>query len=313
MYGLSMAPVPSGANPLPASDLAAFAAAVEAASVRGAADSLQLTQSAVTKRIQHLERRVGGQLLDRGRFGTRPTDLGQTIYPPAKRALEALADIERTIELLHADAATDLRLSASLTIGEFLLPGWVGEFRTRRPEIRVQLEIINSRGVLDTVREGRAEIGFVEGLDPLKGLDSITIARDQLVVVVAAEHPWARRRAIAPRDLLMQPYLTRETASGTRAVAETALARAGIELTPSMQAASFQSLKRALAGGGFALISELTIEVEQRAGNLVAIPVRGLDLQRELHAVRPRRATFSAPALAFWRWLRDRAEALLAA
>ena len=304
-----MATVRSGANPLPGSDLAAFAAAVEAASIQGAADSLQLTQSAVTKRIQNLERRVGGRLLDRGRFGARPTALGQTIYPPAKRALEALADLERTVELLHADAVTDLRLSASMTIGEFLLPGWLAEFRTQRPEIRVQLEIINSRGVLDAVRDGRAEIGFVEGLDPLKGLESITIARDRLVVVVAAEHRWAARRTISPRDLLSEPYLTRETASGTRAVAETALAQAGIELTPAMQAASFQSLKHALAGGGFALISELTIGVEQRAGSLVAIPVRGLDLQRELGAVRRRRTKLSAPALPFWRWLRDRAQA----
>jgi DNA-binding transcriptional LysR family regulator len=111
---------------LAGSELAAFVAAVEAGSVHGAADALQLTQSAVTKRIQALERRVGGRLFERGRFGVRPTELGRTVYPAAKRALEALAGVAELVELSRAAGSMDLRLSASHTIGEFLLPGWPG-------------------------------------------------------------------------------------------------------------------------------------------------------------------------------------------
>jgi DNA-binding transcriptional LysR family regulator len=306
MYGGAVSRLRSDANPLAAGDLAAFAAAFEAGSVQGAADALQLTQSAVTKRIQSLERRIGGQVLERGRFGVRPTPLGRTVYPPAKRALEALAQVAHAVELSRADGAMDLRLSASLTIGEFLLPGWLADFRARHPSIRVELEIINSHGVLDALRERRAEIGFVEGLDALTGFESIAVARDRLAVVVAADHPWARRRAVTPGELLTEPYLTREVESGTRAVAETALTQAGIRLTPALQVASFQSLKRAVAGGGFTLISELTIEAEQRAGTHVAIPVRGIDLRRDLRAVRRRRPALSAAARPLWRWLRDR-------
>jgi hypothetical protein len=100
------------------------------------------------------------------------------------------------------------------------------------------------------------------------------------------------------RDLVTEPYLTREPASGTRAVATAALARAGIELTPALQAASAQSLKRALGGGGFTLISRLTIEAEERAGVLVGLPLRGVDLQRELRAIRRRRPAPSTAARA---------------
>src|SRR3979409_2730379 len=89
----------SVANPMAGSELAAFVAAVEAGSVHGAADALQLTQSAVTKRIQALERRVGGRLFERGRFGVRPTELGRTVYPAAKRALEALESVAELVEL----------------------------------------------------------------------------------------------------------------------------------------------------------------------------------------------------------------------
>ena len=293
----------SAANPLAGSELAAFAAALEAGSVHGAADALQLTQSGVTKRIQMLERRVGGRLFERGRFGVRPTELGRTVYPAAKRALEALDEVVAAVKLARAQGSLDLRLSASHTIGEFLLPGWLADFRRHAPDIHPQLEIVNSVGVIAAVRENRSEIGFVEGLDSPDGVQTLTVARDEIVVVVAAEHPWARRRAIAARDLITEAYLTREAASGTRAVATAALAAVGVDLTPSLQAASAQSLKRALTGGGFTLISRLTIEAEARAGVLVGLPVRGVDLHRELRAIALRRPALAGPPRRFWRWL----------
>jgi DNA-binding transcriptional LysR family regulator len=293
----------SAANPLAGSELAAFVAAVEAESVHGAADALQLTQSAVTKRIQALERRVGGRLFERGRFGVRPTELGRTVYPAAKRALEALGSVAELVELSRAHGSMDLRLSASHTIGEFLLPAWLADFRRGRPDVHPQLEIVNSQGVIDAIRENRSEIGFIEGPDSPAGLQALTVARDEIVAAVAAEHLWARRRAVTAVGLVTESYLTREAASGTRAVATAALARAGIELTPAFQAASSESLKRALAGGGFTLISRLAIEAEERAGVLVGLPVRGVELGRELRAIRRRRPAPSPAARAFWRWL----------
>ena len=131
--------------------------------------------------------------------------------------------------------------------------------------------------------------------------------RDRLVVVVAAGHRWARRRSIAPSALTGETYLTRELTSGTREVAEAALAGAGVTLTPSLQASSLHSLARALTGGGFTLLSELAIDAERRAGTLAAIPVRGVDLERELRAVRRRRPALTGAARTFWRWLEQRA------
>ncbi|MDX6685185.1 MAG: hypothetical protein QOF86_1313 [Baekduia sp.] len=293
----------SVANPLNGGELAAFVAAVEAGSVHGAADALQMTQSAVTKRIQMLERRVGGVLFERGRFGVRPTELGSTVYPAAKRALEALGSVAELVALSCAQGSVDLRLSASQTVGEFLLPGWLAEFRRERPTLRPRLEVVNSHDALDAIRENRSEIGFIEGPDAPAGFETLTVARDEIVVVVMAEHRWAGRRAVAPRDLVGESYLAREETAGTRAVATAALAGAGVELTPALEAASFQSLKRSLVGGGFTLISRLTIEAEERAGVLVGLPVRGVDLHRELRAIHRRRPALSPAARSFWRWL----------
>lgn len=294
---------PTDANPLSGGDLAAFVAAVEASSVHGAADALDLTQSAVTKRLQALERRAGVELFERGRFGVRPTPAGRLLYPEAKQALAALQHA-RNVLAEHRDLASRaLALAASHTIGEFLLPTWLASFRLQEPEMRAQVEIVNSPGVLHAVREHEAQIGFVEGVDNLDGYDTLTVHRDTIVVVVAGEHRWGQRTAIAAQDLTSEPYFTREAASGTRAVVNDALARVGIDLVPTMETASLQSVKRALASGGFSLLSPLAVETEARSGALRAIPLRDIDLSRELHAVHDGRSRLTGLARGFWTWL----------
>jgi DNA-binding transcriptional LysR family regulator len=292
------------ANPLSSADLAAFVAAFEAGSVHGAADALDLTQSAVTKRLQSLERRAGVRLFDRGRFGTQPTPAGRLLYPEAKQSLAALAQAADVLAEHRVLVDHALGLAASHTIGEFLLPGWLAAFRgEEEPGFRAQIEIVNSPGVLGALREQRAHIGFVEGLDQLDGFEALTVRRDALVVVVAAGHPWARRRTILSAQLAREQYLTREPGSGTRAVVNDALGRAGIGLEPTLETASLQSVKRALLSGGFSILSPLAIESEERSGTLRAVALADVALERELRAVRRRSDRLTGVARRFWTWL----------
>lgn len=290
-------------EPLAAHEVAAFVAAVEASSVHGAAEALQLTQSAATKRIRSLERRLGTVLLERGRFGVRPTDAGRLLYPEAKNALGAL-ERAAAVVATHSGQATPLRFASSYTVGELLLPGWLAAFRaTEAGPVRAQVEIANSQTVLASVRDGHVDIGFIESFDSTHGLQTLTILDDEIVVVVAAAHPWARRKRLVAKDLVGQPYLAREQGSGTRAVAAAALASAGIELEATLETASTQSLKRAVEDGGFTLISRRAIEVEEQAGSLRALPVSDVDLTRPLRAVRRRRPGAVGGPKRFWRWL----------
>lgn len=290
-------------DPVPSGELAAFVAAYESGSVQGAADALSLTQSAVTKRLQALERRLGALVLERGRFGVRPTRLGATIYPPAKAALEQLQAVAGAAEAAQAGARAELTLSASLTIGEFLLPAWLSAFRAEHPDVHPQLEVINSAAAITAARERRAAIAFVEGGATPDDLESMIVADDELAVVVAAGHRWARRRALPADELRRESYLTRERDSGTREVATAALAAAGVALAPDLEVASTQSLKRLIASGGFSILSRLAIAEEQRAGTLVALPIRGVDLSRALRAVRRPGRSAGEAAASFWAWL----------
>jgi DNA-binding transcriptional LysR family regulator len=290
------------ADPLPGRELAAFVTAVESGTVQGAADALQLTQSAATKRLQVLERRVGRPLLERGAHGVRPTAAGRVLYPLAREALAVLERAEAAV-LAPGDAPL-LRIHASRTIGETLLPEWLASFRATAPPCRVSVEITNSNEVVQAVREGSTEIGFVEGpAGNARGLQELVVAHDELRAVVAAGHPWASRHAVALRDLSREPFLTREAGSGTRAVATATLAAAGVQLEPSLEVSSAEGLKRAVLGGGFTLLSERVVATELAVGTLAALPVAGVDLHRSLRAVRRSRPALQDPARAFWRWL----------
>ncbi|MCW3063740.1 MAG: transcriptional regulator, LysR family [Solirubrobacterales bacterium] len=289
------------ADPLPGRDLAAFVTAVETGTVQGAADALQLTQSAATKRLQALERRVGRALLERGAHGLRPTASGCVLYPLAR---EALAVLERAEAALSSpDHAPLLLIHASRTIGVTLLPEWLASFRAAAPPCRVSATITNSEEVVHAVRDGAAEIGFIEGPAAMHGLRELVVAHDEIRVVVPSTHPWARRRAVALEALTGEPFLAREAGSGTRAVATAMLADAGVELHPALEVSSAEALKRAVLGGGFTLLSERVVASEIAAGTLAAIPVSGVDLRRSLRAVRRARPAPRGPARAFWRWL----------
>jgi DNA-binding transcriptional LysR family regulator len=286
-------------DPLSGRELAAFVAAVDAQTLYAAADALALTQSAVTKRIASLERRIGQPLLERGRAGVRPTAAGRALYPEARTALAALERARRAVA--DADPASALAVAASHTVAGYLLPGWLAGFRAERGTLRIAVEVVNSPGVLTAVRAGRAELGFVEGIDALDGLESQLLVSDVLECVVRPGHRFARRSAIRPAELLDEAWIAREPGSGTRAVAERALRQRGIVLVPALEAASTEGLKRAVLGGGFALLSRLAVEEEVASGSLAAVPVPELDLRRELRAVRL--SARPGPAALLWDWL----------
>jgi DNA-binding transcriptional LysR family regulator len=298
------------AEPLSARDLVVFVAAMESGSVQGAADALTMTQSAASKRLQALERRLGATLLERSRTGVTATDLGRRLYPEARQALAALARAERAARPTEA-ARRVLTLAASHTVGEVLLPAWLAAYRltVSEAELQVQVDVVNSPTVIHRVRQRTVDVGFVEGLDALTGLDVLTVARDELVAVVGSQHRWARRRSVRARELLGEPYITRESGSGTRAVTEAAFAQVGVRLEPALEVASLQSVKRTLSTGGVAVISRATVAEELRAGVLCALPVSDVTLTRELRAVRRLRPAPARAARDFWEWLTSRATA----
>lgn len=289
-------------EPLPSRDLIAFVAAVESGRLSGAADSLSLTQSAVTKRIQSLENRLGTQLLERSHHGVSPTAAGRALYPDAKEGLAAFSRATRNLRDETA-AHSCLHLAASHTIAEFLLPRWLAAFRIATPTLRSSVTVVNSQAVLAAVQEHDTDIGLLPNPDPRASLDSVRIGKDELVVVVRSDHRWARASSVAPSQLRSETFFTREEGSGTRSLGLEALRHLGIKLIPAVEVGSTQALKRMVLSEGYTIISRLAITDEQADGELHALSVRGADLCRSLYAVKHPSSKLAPVAQQFWSWL----------
>jgi DNA-binding transcriptional LysR family regulator len=217
----------------------------------------------------------------------------------------AAAKLAAGLEALGAPAEGRLRVAASLTIAEYLLPGWLGALQRAERSARVELQVANSAAVMERVADGRADIGFIESPGSTAGLTSRQIGEDELVVVVAADHPWARRRGrtVPAAKLAATPLVVREQGSGTRDALAEAIATLGLVASePVLQLGSTTAVKEAAASGaGPAVMSRLAVTGEVATGHLVEIHVDGMNLHRRLRAVWRPRETLAPLAAALLR------------
>lgn len=264
-----------------------------------------VSQAAVSARLKALERALSVTLFERSARGTRLTEAGSLVADWARPAVQAAAALDEGVTALHAEHASHLRISASLTVAEYLLPGWLVTLRSRHPGTRVSLALHNSEDTSVDVTCGAGDVGFVEGPDLHDSLDGCVVAHDNLVVVVAADHPWVHRRSVDPAMLAGTPLVAREPGSGTREFLESALREAGYgpSVDPALELSSTTAIKNAVSRGiGPGVLSSLAVTHELAAGTLVAVPVRQpargspVSLRRALRAVWPAGTPLDGPA-----------------
>ncbi|MFJ2904882.1 LysR family transcriptional regulator [Streptomyces sp. NPDC091279] len=255
-------------------------------SLGAAAREVGITQPAASSRVRSMERQLGVALVDRSPRGSRLTDAGALVTDWARRIVEAAEAFDAGAQALRDRRDSRLRVAASMTIAEYLLPGWLLALRAGRPDTAVSLHAGNSTVVAARLLADEADLGFVEGVRVPAGLDSAVIAHDHLIVVTAPGHPWARRsRPLTADELAATPLILREQGSGTRQVLDTAL---GGLARPLIELSSTTAVKAAaVSGAGPAVLSELAVGEELAMRRLVRIPVAGISLARDLRAVWP--------------------------
>ncbi len=261
---------------------------VELGSLGRAAQAHGISQPSASSRIRYLEQLVGMPVLERTTLGSRPTPAGALIAEWARGVVDAAAQLDAGIDTLRAERDSQLRVAASQTIAEYLFPGWLMTLRTTTPDTAIALRSGNSVEVAQAVLDGKDAIGFIESPRKFRGLESHIVARDQLVVVVAPQHRWARDGAVDLAELAATALIQRESGSGTRTWFENAVARVipGWAPTVALELSSTTAIKTAVASGvGPAVLSSLAVAAEIAAGALASPTVNGLDLTRTLRAV----------------------------
>jgi molybdate transport repressor ModE-like protein len=271
-------------------DIAGLALLAEinaAGSMGAAAMRFGISQPAASQRIRALEQAMGVTLIHRRATGSRLTSVGTVVVDWAAPLLAAAAEFAAGAAALSAEGGNRVRITASLTVADYLLPKWLRSLRQALPDASVFVQATNSEAVAGAVRDGAADIGFVEGPEPPRGLRSRAIADDRLVVVVGASHPWAERTApVSAQELAAAPLVLREESSGTRRVLDRALAERGLKPEPIMELGSTTAIKQAVRDGAYAsVISRLAVEAELASRVLVEVPLEEIDLRRKLRAV----------------------------
>ena len=270
--------------------LALFRAVAEAGGFSRAAEVVRVSQPAISMQVADLEGALGTPLFDRLPRGVRLTGAGEILLGYAQRIAALEEEAERAMRELRGLERGRLFLGASKTIGGYLLPAVLGEFRRRHPAVELRLTIANTDEIKTRLLDHTLDLGLTEGTRPGDAeLDARVFYDDELIVIAPADHPFAanapgkrRPRPITSRQLCAQPLVVREPGSGTRAVVDLALERVDAAVGRiALTLSSTEAIKRAVAAGmGLAVVSRLCVGLELADGLLVEVPTRDLKLRR---------------------------------
>ncbi len=257
-----------------------------------------ISQPAVSARIQRMEQVVGLPLVQRSARGSSLTSAGALVADWARDVLNAAAVLDAGIASLRSGRDGRLKVAASLTVAEHLLPRWLVRLAAEHPQTTVSLDAVNTAEVVRQVLAGDVQLGFVEGPGLPEGLDGQVVGRDELLLVVPAGHPWTRRsRCVTAGELAATRLVQREPTSGTRTALESALGDHAPLAPPLLELSSTSAVRSAvLAGAGPAVLSSLAVSEDLSARRLVRVGVSGVDLSRSLRAVWPVGQRLSGPA-----------------
>ncbi|MFI1913876.1 LysR family transcriptional regulator [Nocardia sp. NPDC020380] len=266
-------PLPPGTPDLEALDL--LVSVADLGSLGAAARRHGISQPAASMRIRALERRLRLHVLERGPNGSVLTDAGRTVVTHARAVLAAAAALVEGVAEVRNAGASRLRIAASKTIADYRIPHWLAALRSMQPQVSVALEVENSCQVAELVRTGSADLGFVEGPHLPDGLAGRELGSDDLVIVVGAGHPWAKRkRALSLRELAETPLLWRESGSGTRDTLWEVLDDYGVPAAPAAELGSAVAILAAVrAGVAPAVLSRLVAGPDLAAGALHEVPL----------------------------------------
>jgi DNA-binding transcriptional LysR family regulator len=252
--------------------LKVFCTVAETKSFSKTSEIIHLTQPAVSLQIQALEEMYETKLFDRSSSKVTLTPAGEVLYKYAKDILALYVSAEKVIGEMTGLVKGSITIGAGSTIGNYLLPSVISDFRRAHPKIKVHLFVANMQRVIELLNAGNISLGLVEGDVKRQKMVVEKLISDELLVIVPPHHPWAKRKDVSVAELIDEPFILREAGSGTRQTIEKFFARHGItpqNMKVSMVLGSTQAIKEAVENGlGVSIISRWSARKELRFGTL---------------------------------------------
>ena len=267
--------------------LRTFCSIAEKGNFSVVAEELFMSQSAVSQQIQALERRYGVVLFDRGSKGATLTDPGRILFDKARQILEIEDQINQELDELRGLKGGELHVGASTTIGNYLMPFYLGEFKRRFPDVKVSMIVENTRIIEDQLLAAVFPLAVVEHEVQNPSLVKDSIEKDELVLFTSPDHRWAESGSITKEELMKEPFISRELGSGTREVVEEKLQQGGVtDLNVTMELGNSSAITTAVAAGlGVSILSRRVIHAQLESGMLKQVHIDDLPLDREFFLI----------------------------
>jgi DNA-binding transcriptional LysR family regulator len=258
-------------------------------SFKRAADSLYVSQPAVSLQVQHLERQLNVPLFDRGGRRAQLTEAGRMLLSYGDRVLSLCQETCRAIEDLQNLHGGTLIIGASQTTGTYLMPRMIGLFRQKYPDVAVQLHVHSTRRTAWSVANGQIDLAIIGGEVPAELQDSLETkpyAEDELALVLPIAHPFSQISLLPATELYKLKFITLDSQSTIRKVIDQVLIKSGVDprqLKIEMELNSIEAIKNAVqAGLGAAFLSLTAIDKELALGMIRRVEIEGITIKRTL-------------------------------
>lgn len=293
--------------------LKVFEAAARLGGYTRAAETLHLSQPAVSMQIRQLEEQAGMPLFDQIGKKIHLTDAGRVLYHHAQSIIEKVQEAQLELEEMRGVRRGQLNITIASTANYFA-PTLIAAFCQRHPEVKVSLDVSNREHILALLNETDKDLAIMGRPPEASDLVAHPFMENPLVVIAAPTHPLAGERAIPLARLAEESFISRETGSGTRMAAERFFDAAGTRMSTAMEMSSNEAIKQAVqAGLGLGVVSVHTLEMELALGRLAVLDVEGFPVRRHWYVVHRQGKRFSAVARAFLDFVMQEAQDLISA
>ncbi|MHB8883405.1 MAG: selenium metabolism-associated LysR family transcriptional regulator [Thermodesulfovibrionales bacterium] len=289
--------------------LKVFCTVAETKSFSKTSEIIHLTQPAVSLQIQALEEIYETKLFDRSSSTVTLTPAGEVLYKYAKEILGLYANVEKVIGEITGLVKGSISIGASSTIGNYLLPGVITDFKKTHLKIKIHLLVGNTKRVVDLLNSGSIDIGLVEGEVTRQKMIVEKLIPDELLLVVPAYHPWAKKKEIPISELTKEPFIFREGGSGTRQMIEMFFSKYGItpnNMKVSMVLGSTEAIKEAVENGlGVSILSRWAARKEIKYGTLQLLRIKEEKVLRDFSLIVNKNSVSSHSVDEFLTYLRS--------
>lgn len=267
---------------------------------------LHMSQPSVTSQIKSLEEKFETKLFERTTKHVLLTEAGKVLYYYTSKILHFVQLAEKDIALLSLTVSGELRMGASLTTGEYVLPKVIGQFKQEYPHVKLLMEITNTEHIIEKILDDIYHLGFIEAPFSHPHLNVGPFMEDELVVITSTSNPYPLikdKDEISLKELNELPLILREPGSGTRRVMETALEDHKInplDLNIILELGSTEAIKSAVETGvGISIISKSAIKKEQLLGTIKVVKLKNVTIRRSFYIVYHKERILQPPAEAF--------------